>query len=155
MKYARLSDTTYVLRLERGERIHETIQSFCSENQVANASITGIGSIEDPRLAHYTIATKKFTERPFKGIYEITSLLGNVGLLEGLPMSHLHITISGPDMQVFGGHLVSGTCSGTMEVFVHRYDTAMTKRFEEAVGLNVWDFPDSVSPGASRTTWLE
>jgi uncharacterized protein len=144
MKYAQLSDTTYVLRLERNEPVHETLQSFCASNQIANASVTGIGSVENPRLAHYTIATKKFTERPFEGIFEITSLLGNVGLLEGLPMSHLHVTVSGPDMKVFGGHLVSGSCSATMEVFLCRYDTTMTKRFDEAVGLNVWDFPDSL-----------
>ena len=140
MKYARLSETTYILRLERGELIHETIQSFCREHQVSNASLCGIGSIENPRLAHYAVEGKQFTERALVGIYEITSLLGNVGLLDQQPMSHLHITVSDALMRAYGGHLVTGASSATLEIFLQDLQTSYTKRFDDAVGLNVWDF---------------
>ena len=140
MKYARLSETTYVLRLERSEQVHETIQAFCRDNDLSNASISGIGSVENPTLAHYTIQTKEFTERSFSGVFEITSLLGNVALLKNMPMTHLHVTIAGPKMEAFGGHLVSGACSATLELFLRKYDTRLTKSYDEGVGLNVWDF---------------
>lgn len=140
MKSARLSDTTYNLRLERGDDIHDTIQAFCADHSIANASLTGIGSIENPKLAHYSIETKKFTERHLEGIFEITSLLGNISLLEGKPLNHVHATLSDSLMQVYGGHLVSGTCSATLEVILHQYATSFTKTFDDTVGLNVWDF---------------
>ncbi|HVQ44686.1 MAG TPA: DUF296 domain-containing protein [Candidatus Saccharimonadia bacterium] len=140
MKSARLSDTTYALRLERGDDIHTVVQEFCAEHTIANASLTGIGSIENPKLAYYSIETKQFTERPLDGIFEVTSLLGNVGLLEGKPLNHVHVTLSDSLMQVYGGHLVSGACSATLEIFLHQYATSFGKQFDDAIGLNVWDF---------------
>jgi predicted DNA-binding protein with PD1-like motif len=142
MKHARLSDTTYALRLERGEDIHTTVQDFCSEHGINNASLTGIGSVENAKLAHYSVKTKQFTERHLDGIFEITSLLGNVGLLDGKPLNHVHVTLSDSLMQVYGGHLVSGECSATAEIFLHEYDTKFSKAFDDGTGLNVWQFEE-------------
>jgi uncharacterized protein len=140
MKYARLNDNTSALRLEPGDDIHAVLQDFCAENTIDNAAIQGIGSIESPTLAHYSIHTKQFTDQTLEGIYEITSLLGNIALLDGHPFAHLHVTISDEHMMTRGGHLVKGVCSATLELFITSYPAHHTKSQNDHIGLKVWDF---------------
>ncbi len=140
MRVANLDHTTYLLRLERGENIHATIQDFCQERGIANARISGIGSVENPKLAHYSIEKRQFHERQFEGIYEITSLMGNVALLDDKPLAHLHVTVSDHHMRTGGGHLVSGLCSATMELVLTSYPSRLTKAHDDEIGLNVWQF---------------
>lgn len=139
MKYANLSDTTFALRLDPGDDVHDSIQGFCAEYNIGNASIQGIGSIESPILAHYSMKTKEFTDKHFEGAYEVTSLSGNVALVGGKPFAHAHITLSDPTMQTYGGHLVKGTCSATLELIVTAYPSHHAKADNEAIGLKIWD----------------
>jgi len=138
MKYASLSDTSYVLRLELGDDIVDSIQQFCANLGIANASVQGIGSVKSPKLAHYSIETKQFTELTIPGILEITSLLGNIALVEDRPLAHLHVTLSNEAMQTYGGHMIKGECSATLELIVTSYPSQHTKAHDDEVGLSVW-----------------
>jgi predicted DNA-binding protein with PD1-like motif len=142
MKFARLTDTAFALRLEPGDDIHETLQKFCASQGIANAHITGIGSIDSPALAHYSMRTKQFSDRRLEGIYEAASLLGNVALVEGQPFAHLHVTVADSEMAVRAGHLVKGRCSATLELIVTSYPTRYTKSQNDEIGLKIWDFAD-------------
>jgi predicted DNA-binding protein with PD1-like motif len=145
MKYAPLDDHTYpsyALRLELGEDIHDTIQDFCAGQDIVNASLEGIGSTDSPTLAHYSIQTKQFTDKHLEGIYEVTSMLGNVARVDGRPFAHIHVTVSDKDMRVLGGHLVKGECSATLEIILKSYPSTHAKLQNDEIGLKVWDFPD-------------
>jgi uncharacterized protein len=140
MKFGQLNDRAYALRLEPGEDIHEQIQGFCAANNIANAAVSGIGSVDSPTLAHYSVKTKQFTDQQLTGIFEVTSLLGNVALADGQPFAHLHVTLSGPDMHTLGGHLVKGECSATLELILETYPSHHWKTPDDSIGLKVWDF---------------
>ncbi len=142
MKYARLSENTSALRLEPGDDIHETLQRFCAEQGIDNAQITGIGSVDAPTLAHYSMPTKQFSDMRLAGIFEVASLLGNVALIDGQPFAHLHVTLSDPQMMARAGHLVKGECSATLELFITSYPAHHTKTQNDHIGLKVWDFTD-------------
>ncbi|HEY2004351.1 MAG TPA: DUF296 domain-containing protein [Candidatus Saccharimonadia bacterium] len=139
MKHAKLDDHSYVLRLELGDDIHESVQSFCNGNNINNAAIQGIGSVDSPTLAHYSIKTKQFTDKHLDGIFEVTSLLGNVALVDGKPFAHIHVTVSGLDMLAHAGHLVKGECSATLELIITAYPSHHWKADDAAIGLKVWD----------------
>jgi predicted DNA-binding protein with PD1-like motif len=142
MKYARLSDNTSALRLDPGDDIHDTLQQFCVEQGIDNAHIHGIGSIESPTLAHYSMKTKQFTDQGLDGIFEVTALLGNIALVDGQPFAHLHVTVADEHMMVRAGHLVKGACSATLELFLTSYPAHHTKSQNDQIGLKVWDFTD-------------
>jgi predicted DNA-binding protein with PD1-like motif len=142
MKYARLSDNTSALRLDPGDDIHETIQQFCATQGIDNAQVTGIGSVDSPALAHYSMHTKQFTDQTLAGIYEVTSLLGNISLVDGKPFAHLHVTVSDEQMMARAGHLVHAACSATLELFITSYPSHHTKSQNDHVGLKIWDFSD-------------
>jgi predicted DNA-binding protein with PD1-like motif len=140
MKFASFNDHTFGLRLELGEDVHDVIQSFCADHSIKNATVQGIGSLQNPTVAHYSIVTKNFTDEKLDGIYEVTSLLGNIALVEGQPFAHIHVTVTGRDMLARGGHLVKGECSATLELVLTAYTTDHTKSQSDEIGLKVWDF---------------
>jgi uncharacterized protein len=140
MKFATLNHNAFALRLEPGDDILGSLQDFCAMHTIANAKVEGIGSVEDPKLAHYSLRTKQFTDHQLEGDYEIISLLGNIALKDGRPMAHLHITISDERMRTGGGHLLSGKCSAIVEVIVTSYPTRYAKVHDDALGLDAWEF---------------
>jgi len=140
MKYARLNENTSALRLELGEDVHTTIQDFCADQGIDNAQVQGIGSVESPTLAHYSIKTKAFTDEKLAGVFEVTSLTGNIALVDSKPFAHLHVTVSDEHMMTRGGHLVKGECSATLELMITSYPAHNTKSQNDQIGLKVWDF---------------
>jgi uncharacterized protein len=141
MKTASLSQGSYVIRLDPGDDIVAVIESFCSLQNINNAAVWGIGSIDDPTLAHYRIDTKKYTQKQLEGIYEITALMGNVAIYEGRPLAHVHVAISNEQMQGFGGHLVKGQVSAAAELVLRAYESSYEKALDEKIGLKLWQLP--------------
>jgi predicted DNA-binding protein with PD1-like motif len=141
MNYGCLVDNSYMLKLEPGEDIAGIVETFCNEKGIKNATVSGIGSVENPTLAHYALPRKQYSHKQLSGIYEITSLMGNVAHTANGPLVHIHVTITNDAMQASGGHLAGGTCSATCELLVTAYPSQFTKAHSEAIGLSVWDFP--------------
>lgn len=140
MQYAKLDSKTFLIRLEPGDDIAGYIGRFCLDHDITNASFTGIGSIDSPTLAHYSMHTKKFQEVSFDGVFEITSLIGTVAYGPDERSVHAHVSMSDPNMRAFGGHLVRGKCSALAEVVLTSFDTRYSKRPDDEIGLAVWDF---------------
>lgn len=139
MQFAKLDDTSYLVRLERGEDLIETVTSFCQTNSIKNATATAIGSIENPTLAHYKVDTKQYSEKKLEGVFELTSLLGNIAVFEDKPLLHFHVTIGDESMQAYAGHLIQTKVSATVEMTITVFPTEYEKNVDEEVGLKLWD----------------
>lgn len=144
MYYSKVADETYLLRLTKGEETVQTLKNFCRKESIHNGSLQGIGSIERAILAHYTVDNKKYHEENFEGIYEVTSLLGNIALFDDEPLIHAHITLTNGTMNAFGGHLVKAIVSATLEVIIKVFDSKHTKSFNEEIGLKLWDLAETI-----------
>ncbi|OGH11145.1 MAG: hypothetical protein A2857_04030 [Candidatus Levybacteria bacterium RIFCSPHIGHO2_01_FULL_36_15] len=139
MFYANIKNNKYLIRLERGEEVNTAIKDFCSKNSIKNAVFSGIGSIENPTLAHYKVNNRKYSEKILMGIFELTNLTGNVGICENELLVHSHISISDDQMNSFGGHLVRSTVSATAEIFLTDLGTSFLKSYNKQIGLKLWD----------------
>lgn len=144
MYYSKVSSNKYLIRLLRGEDVNESIEKFCRELNIKNASVSGIGSIENPTLAHYRVDSKKYKEKILNGIFELTSLIGTVGVFENEPLVHVHVTLSNEEMKAFGGHLVKGRVSATVELVLTVFDTKFTKSHDNEIGLKLWDLEEKI-----------
>lgn len=144
MRYSKIENDNYLIRLEKGEKIIESLTKFCERSNINNAWFTAIGSVESPTLAHYMVGTKKYTEKSLDGIFEVTSLAGNVALFEGRPLLHAHITLSDDDMHAFGGHLVEAKVSATLEILFNKMDSGKTKLYNEEIGLKLFDLDEQI-----------
>lgn len=144
MRFGEIGSNYYLLRLEKGEEVVSTIQSFCKKEQIDNAYFTGLGSIETPTLAHYLVTTKKYTEKEVKGVFELLSITGNIALFNNEPLVHAHVVLSDEDMNAKGGHLVKAIVSATVEVHLRVLDSVYQKKQDDEIGLKLFDLPDTL-----------
>lgn len=140
MRYSRLTSTSFLLRLEKGEEVMSSLSTFCTSLKIKNGVFWGIGSVESPTLAHYSVYAKKYTEKQLDGVYELVNLSGSVGCTEdGALLVHAHATLSDAFMNAFGGHVVKATVSATCEIVLTRFSTHYKKVYDEKIGLKLWD----------------
>jgi hypothetical protein len=71
---------------------------------------------------------------------EIISLNGNLALLEGEPVAHLHIAISRHDFSTVSGHLMSAEIYPTCEIVIVPYGMRIDRRHDDETGLNLQRF---------------
>jgi predicted DNA-binding protein with PD1-like motif len=143
MIFGKLDKDHYMLRLEPGEEIVLSIKQFCIRNNVKNANFCGIGSVVDPKLAHYQLSNKEFKDKSLSGTFEITNVAGNVGAEAGEIddiIVHAHITVADEEMKTYGGHLISGFSGATCEIVIQTYPSNYQKSFDDEVGLKVYRF---------------
>lgn len=145
MNYGTVGSNYYLIRLEKGEEVVSSIQKLCKAQNIDNAYFSGLGSIENPTLAHYLVSTKKFTEKNLEGVFELLNITGNVALFEDSPLVHAHVTISGSEMKAYGGHLMKANVSGTVEIHLRVLDSVYEKTQNDEIGLKLFDLPEKLS----------
>jgi len=139
MKSKKLNNE-YILKLEKGEEIIETLAKFCEDNNIKSGSITGIGGTDNAILKYYDREKKEYTPKNFSGRdYEIISLIGNISLVDGKPFAHIHITLGDAEYNVFGGHLGSAVISITCEIAVTMTDGILNRKLDDEFKLNFLD----------------
>lgn len=129
----------WFLRIDRGEEIVSTIAAFSSEHSISLGTVQGIGAAGSAVIGLFDTKAKEYRPVKLEGDFEITSLAGNITVMDGRPYLHLHVTLSDASYHAYGGHLTSAVVSGTCEVFIHALDGSAGRRFDDAVGLNVLD----------------
>ncbi|MDO4534556.1 MAG: DNA-binding protein [Clostridium perfringens] len=135
MKYTKRGNI-YVVRLEKGENIIESLREFAKINNIKAAMVNGIGAVTDAKIGIFDIETKKYNETIFKDNYEITSLIGNITTKNDEPYMHLHINFSGQDCICYGGHFIEGKITITAEIIVTEIEGSLNRYLDE-VGINL------------------
>ena len=139
MNYERFGNK-FVVRLDAGDEICESIKDVIIKENIKAASVSGIGGAGELHIGVFNEKEQRYSKYDFVGTYEIASLVGNIGTIDGEPLLHLHITAAGDDARVVGGHLLSGVISLTGEVFIDVIDGEIKKIRDEKLGINVMDF---------------
>ena len=130
----------FVLRLDKGERLSDAINTFVADAHVTSAWLSVIGGVLAVTLGFYDLDAKTYKWRDFDGLREITGVHGNLALNEaGEPMFHAHGTFADAGYQVIGGHVKDFVAAATVEVFVQPLSMALTRKTDLAVGLQTLD----------------
>jgi len=130
---------TYFIKLERGEKIIDSIKDFCAKNKIRLGYFSGIGALDKVELAHYTVENKKYTSKIFKEPLEITNLIGNITTMDDEVYLHCHITLGNEKMKSIAGHLVEGKISATCEIVLVSLDDKISRKHDDFIGLNLLD----------------
>ena len=134
----RIDNNTVFITLSKGEEINQTIESYAKDNNIGSAWINGIGAIADPVIGFYSMDSMSYHRKEFKGEYELTSLVGNITMKEGKQFSHTHITFSGNNYQVFGGHLFDARITAAGEFFMVTGSKEIKRKINPKIGLPLW-----------------
>ena len=129
-----------VVRIDRGEEIMEQLKVACEAAKITLASVSALGAINEFTVGVWDVENKKYISNEFKGVYEITAIVGTVTTKDGAFYPHLHLTAADAQGRAVGGHLNRAVVSATCELVLHRIDGVVERRFDEDVGLNLMAF---------------
>ena len=126
-----------IARINKGEKVIESILNFCKNSGIEGAWISGIGAFASADLALYNLSKKEYTKKSLKGPFEICSLIGNVGIKDEKHIAHIHVVLSDDKMNAYGGHLNEAVVAATCELKVEIFDHPITRKHDEEIGLNL------------------
>lgn len=126
-----------ILVLKKDQKIVSSLLAYCEKHQIKSAWIWGLGAIQRAELSAYDLENKKYLDQTFDAEMEIANLSGNVGQMDGKPISHLHIVLTDKNMVAFGGHLKEATVAATCEIMILPLDQEINRRFDPEIGLNL------------------
>lgn len=130
-------ENQFVFNLARGEELFSTLLAWCKENNIAGATLTGLGAADQLELAYYHLPTKTYERHQINEDVEILSLTGNLGTLKNEKMFHLHGVFGKRDLSTFGGHLFQLRVSGACEIHLTTFPSSFHRAYDEETGLNL------------------
>ncbi|SHK50119.1 PPC domain-containing DNA-binding protein [Desulforamulus aeronauticus] len=130
----------YVVRLDKGDEIIESLKSLCQENAIRLGTVSGIGAVNRVKIGLFETSTKEYHSVELNKDMEITGLVGNVSEMNGEVYLHLHATLSDSTYNAFGGHLNVAVISATGEVIVDAIEGTVDREFSQEIGLNLLKF---------------
>lgn len=137
MRYKKFNDK-YIIRIDKGEEIVETLKNFCQKENIKLGYLTGIGAANQLVIGFFETGTKEYHQQEFKGDFEIAPLVGNISTMKGEVYLHLHINIAGQDNNSYAGHLNKAVVSATFEAVLHKIEGEVEREFSDQIGLNLY-----------------
>ena len=139
MKY-RKSGNTYMVRIDLGEEIIESLKQLCENEQIQLGRVEAIGAADHTVVGVYDLAKKEYYPETIDEFAEITSLNGNITAMDGKPYIHLHATLADRNHVIHGGHVLEMRVGATCEMFVTALDGEVNRQKDEVLGINLWTF---------------
>jgi len=127
----------YIIRLNRGEKIIESLSIFCKKNNIKGGYFIGIGACDELEIAVYDVSKKQYFNKKYKEALEITNLTGTIGLFNKELIIHTHITCGNSKLNAIGGHLIEAKISGTAEIIVYKSNN-LSKEIDPETNLKVF-----------------
>ena len=140
MEYKKLDNDHYVMRLNKGEEVIEQLKIFATNENVLTGEITGIGASNKVEIGWFNTETKEYKTTVKEGMFEVTSLLGNISRKDGEVYLHCHINFADASLNTLGGHLVKCYISATCEIIITVIHGEVGRRFDKEIGLNLFQF---------------
>lgn len=129
-----------IVRLQKGERLIESLETFVQDNELPGAWINGLGGTLEVTLGFYDLDKKQYHWQTFDGLREVVSLTGNIAFDEaGKPQFHLHGVFGDPTFQTIAGHVKDLTAGATLELFIHRTYKPLHRKPDDETGLPLLD----------------
>lgn len=139
MEYKKF-DENYIVRLNKGEEIISSLKVLCNNENIRLAEITGLGASNLVEIGVFNVETKEYNTKVFKGMFEITSLIGNATRKNDEVYLHIHINFGDEEGNVKGGHLVQARISATSEIIVRKIEGKVGRKLSDEIGLNLLNF---------------
>lgn len=133
----RKTEFGFLLKLELGEKIKDSIETFAKKEGIESAAFFGIGAAKNADLGFYLLKTKEYQNKTIKDEFEVASCSGNLSIFQSKPSAHIHIVLSDNKFQTTGGHLNEATVTGTLEVMMFPDKKFLERKFDSSTGLNL------------------
>lgn len=137
MKYKKVSDNEWFVRLDPGDEIHRSLRQFAVSEDIQGAEISGIGGLEEVEIGVFVLENKAYESETMRqaDTIEVISLNGNLTYKDDQPFTHLHALVTAKGKPFLGGHLVRGVVKVTMEIWVRQVEVKLERREVPELGF--------------------
>ena len=126
-------------KLEFGADLLEEITRICVDRDIHLGWVEALGAVKKARLGYYNQKEREYHFYELDQMLEITNLVGNDSIKDGVPIVHAHVTFSDKDGHAYGGHLAPGTIVFACEVVIQVLDGPKFERgLDQETGLPLW-----------------
>lgn len=138
--------TEWVLRLDDGQDLFESLVAFAEREHVtAAAVVSGIGMFRKAAFGYWD--GTQYQPQELTVPHEVVALHGTIARADGAPSVHLHGAAAGPDHRLVGGHLLRATVGVLQEIVLTTYPGRTFGRpFVESWGLRMLDLEPGDHP---------
>ncbi len=138
--------TRWVLRLDEGEDLFDTLTSFAERERVGAAAVLfGIGMFRHATFGYWD--GQQYQPHELAVPHEVVALHGTIARADDHPSIHLHGAVAGPDHRVLGGHLLKATVGVIQEVVIETFPSHTFGRpLVESRGLRMLDLEPGPNP---------
>ena len=137
MQYRQFGDT-YMLRIDYGEEILQSLKQMCEQEGIRLAQVSAIGAVDHAIVGVFDLLEKRYHQEETNEFMEIASLSGSVTEMNDQPYIHLHVTMADQKHVLHGGHAVELRVGATCEMFVRVLDGQAGRERNEELGINLW-----------------
>ncbi len=130
----------YLIRLDEGDEVISSLESFVKEHNIQAAFLTGMGALGQATIGIYNIPDNSYMTRVFKDTLDVGNLTGNVAFREDTdePFIHCHVTVADGVMQTYTGHLFNGNVLVTLEIYMRVFSEKLVRGKDPKIGYNQW-----------------
>jgi uncharacterized protein len=129
----------HIFRPAKGTDLLKELDAYVRSHGINLAWIAMFGAVSPASLRFYEQDTQSWKDFVIDKEVEVDSALGNVTLLNGEPIVHVHMTVSDETGACFGGHLAEGTIVFNMEIVIQALSgPVISRKHDAATGLTIW-----------------
>ena len=129
------SQRSWMLVFESEDEPVALLTQFADANDIAAASISGIGGFAEVTLGYFSLQKREYERIPVREQVEVMSLTGNIARFEGKAKLHVHVVIGKSDGSAHGGHLLDARVKPTLEVVVMELPGELHRTVDPVTGL--------------------
>jgi predicted DNA-binding protein with PD1-like motif len=125
----------FVLVFDVGDEIIAQLTTWCAQQQITTARLTGIGGFSTATVGWFDWKAREFRQIAIPEQVELLALNGDVAEQEGKAAVHAHVVLGTRDGTARGGHLIAAHVRPTVELIVDQVPAHLRRRYDPDSGL--------------------
>jgi predicted DNA-binding protein with PD1-like motif len=129
----------HILKPPFGSDLLRELQQFVLARNINLAWLSGVGAVSKANIRYYDQPEQQWIDLEFDKRLEVAGLWGNVSLLNGEPIVHVHIVVADEKGNAYGGHVAEGTVVFNLEILMTTLSgPPVIRRMDPETGLTLW-----------------
>ena len=133
---AKQIDNIYLVRIKQNSNLFEALNDFTTAKDINNAIVQGSGDLSNIILNNeFSAKTKKINS-----ISNVTSLTGNLSLVNGIRTWDLNATLSLQNLKAFTGQIINAKVNDRVELYIYEINQKIHRTSDSLQTKAVFDF---------------
>jgi uncharacterized protein len=131
--------TVHLLKPAFGSDLLKEIEKFVQAESINLAWLSGVGAVSRATIRYYDQPKQEWVDLELDERLEIVGMVGNVSLMNGQPIVHIHVTLADSSGRCYGGHLAHNTSVFNLEILLTTLSgPPVTRKLDPQTGLTLW-----------------